>query len=78
MCRLSLPFLRAVAALSSQLPLAAQADAGLPVQYSATAMGQAGFAAGKSFGVDFYVTGLTPDGTVRNQLAPKNEMLNGV
>jgi hypothetical protein len=37
----------------------------LPRQYSATAFGQAGAAAGKSFGLDLYITGWTTDGEVQ-------------
>jgi hypothetical protein len=69
MRKLSLFCLLAVATLSSRLPLAAQAEPGLPAQHSATAMGQAGAAAGKSFGVDFYVTALTPDGEIQEAAA---------
>jgi hypothetical protein len=54
---LSLLCLPAVA--SAQADNAAGID--LPQQYSATAIGQAGTAAGKSFGVNIYLTGLTTD-----------------
>jgi hypothetical protein len=33
-----------------------------PVQYSATAFGQSGSTAGKSFGMNIYITGVTADG----------------
>jgi hypothetical protein len=38
----------------------------LPRQYSATAFGQAGTAAGKSFGLDIYITGWTSDQDLQN------------
>jgi len=69
MHKLSCLCLLALATLSVQSRLAAQSELGLPSQYSATAMGQAGSAAGKSFGVDFYVTGLTPDGDIQEAAA---------
>lgn len=36
----------------------------IPAQYAATAIGQAGSAAGKTFGLSIYMEGLTPDGEV--------------
>lgn len=36
----------------------------IPAQYAATAIGQAGSAAGKTFGLSVYIEGLTPDGEV--------------
>jgi hypothetical protein len=38
----------------------------LPQQYQATAFGQAGTMAGKSFGLDIYITGWTSDQDLRN------------
>lgn len=46
---------------SAQTPGAAQEQLGLPSQYAATAFGQAGSAAGKSFGLTIYVTDATND-----------------
>lgn len=48
-----------VAGAAAQTESAAGID--LPQQYSATAFGQAGSVAGKSFGVTIYITGLTTD-----------------
>lgn len=52
-------------ALTMTTSVAAQTDAAagidLPQQYSATAIGQAGTVAGKTFGVNIYLTGLTSD-----------------
>jgi hypothetical protein len=41
----------------------------LPAQYAATAIGQSGSVAGKSFGLNVYVEGLTPDGEVEELAA---------
>jgi hypothetical protein len=41
----------------------------LPAQYAATAVGQAGAAAGKTFGLTIYVEGVTPDGDVDELIA---------
>jgi hypothetical protein len=49
----------------AQTPAATNETYGLPAQYSATAFGQAGSAAGKSFGLTLYVTDLTDDATVQ-------------
>jgi hypothetical protein len=54
--------------LSAQTPSATQEQLGLPSQYSATAFGQAGGTAGKSFGLTIYVTDTTDDEQVK-QLA---------
>jgi len=48
----------------AQTPPAPAAAPDLPAQYAATAIGQAGAAAGKSFGLKIYVEGLTSDGDV--------------
>ena len=40
-----------------------------PLQLSATAIGQAGTAAGKSFGLDIYITGITSDQQVQEYAA---------
>ena len=59
-----------VLAAASQIPCAGQAAESpkaqpeLPVQYAATAIGQAGAAAGKSFGLTIHVQELTSDGQV--------------
>ncbi len=51
--------------IASQIPCLAQATPPvLPAQYAATAVGQAGVAAGKTFGLNIYVDGLTSDGEV--------------
>jgi hypothetical protein len=42
---------------------------GLPAQYAATAIGQSGSVAGKSFGLTVYVEGLTSDGEVDELVA---------
>jgi hypothetical protein len=50
-----------------------------PAEYAATALGQAGAAAGKTFGLTIYVDGLTSDGEVQELLGilkPKGQ--NGV
>jgi hypothetical protein len=61
----SMLFLLALSVLGLSSFAAAQTEntAGidLPQQYSATAIGQAGTVAGKTFGVTIYVTGLTSD-----------------
>jgi hypothetical protein len=44
--------------------VAQDAPAPVPAQYSAVAFGQAGAAAGKSFGLTIYVDGISPDGDV--------------
>jgi len=49
------------AAGMAQTPASLNEQFGLPAQYSATAFGQAGVAAGKSFGLTLYVTDLTDD-----------------
>jgi hypothetical protein len=49
----------------AQTPGATNETYGLPAQYSATAFGQAGTAAGKSFGLTIFVTDLTDDATAR-------------
>jgi hypothetical protein len=41
---------------------AAEAQVPFPAQYAATAFGQAGTAAGKSFGLNIYIDGVTGDG----------------
>ncbi len=41
---------------------AAEAQVPFPAQYAATAFGQAGTAAGKSFGLNIYIDGVTSDG----------------
>lgn len=46
---------------TAQTPAAQQEKFGLPAQYSATAFGQAGSAAGKSFGLTIFVTDVTDD-----------------
>jgi len=48
----------------AQTPPAPTAAPDLPAQYAATAIGQAGSAAGKSFGLKIYVEGMTSDGEV--------------
>jgi hypothetical protein len=45
----------------------------LPRQFSATAFGQAGAAAGKSFGVNLYVTGWTTDQEVQDYISVLRE-----
>jgi hypothetical protein len=45
----------------------------LPRQFSATAFGQAGAAAGKSFGVNLYVTGWTTDQQVQDYISVLRE-----
>jgi hypothetical protein len=55
------------------------ASFGLPQTYSATAFGQAGVAAGKSFGLTVYVTGWTSDEQVQEFAATlKNSGPNGL
>jgi hypothetical protein len=49
----------------AQAPAAVNETYGLPAQYSATAYGQAGRVAGKSFGLTIFVTDLTDDATVQ-------------
>src|ERR1039458_7424432 len=46
------------------------AQVALPAQFSATAMGQAGAAAGKSSGVTIYLTGFTSDQDIQEYAAP--------
>lgn len=53
--------LTAAALFSVSITSSAAAQVALPAQFSATAMGQAGAAAGKSFGVTIYLTGTTSD-----------------
>ena len=53
--------LTAAALFSVSITSSAAAQVALPAQFSATAMGQAGAAAGKSFGVTIYLTGITSD-----------------
>jgi len=51
----------------------------IPAQYAATAVGQAGGAAGKTFGLTVYVEGLTSDGEVQELLGIlKQKGQNGV
>jgi len=61
--------LTAIAMLSMSVPMAAaenpKSSFDLPLTYSATAFGQAGAAAGKSFGLTLYVTGWTSDQEVQ-------------
>jgi len=47
----------------------AAAQVALPAQFSATAIGQAGAAAGKSIGVTIYLTGLTSDQDIQEYTA---------
>ena len=59
-------FVFSVSVLSNRAIAAAQSESAapgpdLPRQYSATAFGQAGSAAGKSFGLNVYITGWTND-----------------
>jgi hypothetical protein len=49
----------------AQTPASTNETLGLPAQYSATAFGQAGSAAGKSFGLTLFVTDLTDDATAQ-------------
>jgi hypothetical protein len=49
----------------AQTPGATNEAYGLPAQYSANAFGQAGRAAGKSFGLTIFVTDLTDDATAQ-------------
>jgi hypothetical protein len=53
--------LMALSSAAAQSAAANAENAGLPAQYAATAIGQAGAAAGKSFDVNIYVTGVTSD-----------------
>jgi hypothetical protein len=53
----------------AQTPASVQETFGLPAQYAATAFGQAGSAAGRSFGLTIYVTDLTDDATVQTLIA---------
>ena len=55
----------------AQTPGATNEKYGLPAQYSATAFGQAGSAAGKSFGLTIYVTDLTDDATTQTLAATR-------
>lgn len=51
----------------------------IPVQYAAISVGQAGAAAGKTFGLTIYVDGLTSDGEVQELLGIlKQKRQNGV
>lgn len=56
-----------------QIPCVAQSGetpkVSLPAQYAATAIGQSGSAAGKTFGLTIYVEGVTPDGEVDELVA---------
>jgi hypothetical protein len=56
-----------------QIPCVAQSGEtsknSLPAQYAATAVGQAGSAAGKTFGLTIYVEGVTPEGDVDELVA---------
>jgi hypothetical protein len=61
---LAVPVLFSVSIMSS-----AAAQVALPAQFSATAIGQAGAAAGKSFGVTIYLTGLTSDQDIQEYAA---------
>jgi hypothetical protein len=45
----------------------------LPRQFSATAFGQAGSMAGKSFGLNLYITGWTPDQQVQDYISVLKE-----
>jgi hypothetical protein len=49
----------------AQTPASVNETFGLPAQYSATAFGQAGTAAGKSFGLTIFVTDLTDNATAQ-------------
>jgi hypothetical protein len=53
--------LSALSIAGAQSAAANAENAGLPTQYSATAIGQAGAPAGKTFGVNLYITGVTSD-----------------
>jgi len=46
----------------------AAAGAAVPTQYAATAIGEAGAAAGRSFGMNIYLDGITNDGQVEELL----------
>lgn len=59
--------------------IAQDAKPPIPAQYAATAIGQAGSAAGKTFGLTIYVDGLTSDGEVQELLGIlKQKGQNGV
>jgi hypothetical protein len=51
----------ALSSAAAQSAAANAENAGLPAQYSATAIGQGGTTAGKTFDVNIYVTGVTTD-----------------
>ncbi len=64
----------ALSALCAHFSVAGKAESAnpntdLPQQYSATAFGQAGAAAGKSFGLNVYITGWTSDGDIQELAA---------
>jgi hypothetical protein len=78
-------FLIVLLSLAFQIPCVAQAADSLktqphvPAQYSARAFGQAGAAAGKSFGLSVYVQELTSDGDVQELAATlKNKGQDGL
>ncbi len=60
-------------ACMAQTPGATNETYGLPAQYAATAFGQAGSAAGKSFGLTIFVTDLTDDATAQALAATLKE-----
>jgi hypothetical protein len=64
---------------SVSLLSSAAAQVELPAQFSATAFGQAGAAAGKSVAVTIYLTGLTNDGDIQEYIATlKSKGQNGL
>ena len=69
----------ALAVFSVSMFSSAAAQVTLPAQFSATAMGQSGAAAGKSVSVTIYLTGMTSDGDVPEYLATlKSKGQNGL
>ena len=63
----------------AQAPAAVNETYGLPAQYAATAYGQAGRVAGKSFGLTIFVTDLTDDATVQTlEAALKDKVQDGL
>jgi hypothetical protein len=58
--------LSALSIAAAQSAAANAENAGLPAQYSATAIGQAGAPAGKTFGVNIYISGVTNDDDARS------------
>jgi hypothetical protein len=76
----SLPAIALLAAFLTILPSSAHAQGGdskpltdLPRQYAATAIGQAGSMAGKSFGIAIYVTSWTTDQQVQDYITTLRE-----